>query len=267
MNILDKIVAFKRVEVKARKNTSPVTELEKSPYFTKRMASFYDALDISEPSIIGEFKRKSPSKGLINIHSDPDDVARGYEDAGIAAMSVLTDTEFFGGVNQDLQKVAGFAKIPLLRKDFIIDEYQVIESKSIGASAILLIASILSREEIKFFSGLAFDIGLDVLYEIHEARDLDKVSDRIKIIGVNNRDLNTFDINFENSMKLLSYLPSGCIKVAESGFKTFRNVNLLYSSGYNSFLIGENFMKSDNPGRSAKVFMNDLYKSRNETQN
>ena len=139
------------------------------------MPSFYEALAKPEPSVIGEFKRKSPSKGVINNTADVEQVARGYQDAGIAAMSILTDREFFGGENHDLQKVAGLVKIPFLRKDFIVDEYQVIEAKSIGASAILLIASLLSKKEVIRFSGLAINLGLDILFEIHEERDLDKI--------------------------------------------------------------------------------------------
>lgn len=258
MDLLDKIIAFKRNELKLRKTAIPVSDLENSTFFGREMISFHKALEKPGPSIIGEFKRKSPSKGEINFGSEVEEVARGYEAAGIRAMSILTDSEFFGGENSDLQKVAGFANIPLLRKEFIVDEYQIIESKSIGASAILLIASVLNKKEINRFIELASDLGLNVLFEIHDEKDLDKLNDRIKIIGVNNRNLKTFDVSTENSMKLLNLLPSDCLKVAESGFKSSKEVNILYSLGYKAFLIGENFMKSEDPGKAAEKFINEL---------
>jgi indole-3-glycerol phosphate synthase len=149
MDILDRIIAFKRDEVKVKKRLYPFSKLENSVFFKREMPSFYEALAKSEPSIIAEFKRKSPSKGVINFTADIEQVARGYQEAGIAAISILTDKKFFSGENHDLQKVAGFIKIPLLRKDFIVDEYQVIESKSIGASAVLLIATVLSKKEVR----------------------------------------------------------------------------------------------------------------------
>ena len=167
MDILEIIINHKLKEVEGKKRIIPVSKLEGSEFFKRRMPSFYQALGKPGPSIIGEFKRKSPSKGIINISSEVDEVARGYEKAGIAAMSILTDMEFFGGEEQDLQNIAGFTKIPLLRKDFILDEYQVIESKSIGASSILLIASALTRKEVKNFTELAHSLGMDVLFEVH----------------------------------------------------------------------------------------------------
>lgn len=260
MNVLDEIIAYKRIEVVGKKASTSVNSLESSKYFKRQMPSFYNALIKDGPSIIGEFKRKSPSKGIINIHSEIEDVALGYEEAGVAAISVLTDTEYFGGENQDLLKVAAITKMPILRKEFIIDEYQVIESKSIGASAILLIASVLTKEEVQNLSSIAKGIGLEVLFEIHDEKDLEKLDDNIRIIGVNNRNLKTFEISIENSMKLLSFLPDDCIKVAESGFKSTRDVNVLFALGYNAFLIGENFMKSEDPGKAAKGFINDLIK-------
>ena len=208
MDILDKILAFKMEEVKAKKRLYPVSKLEDSAFFKCKMPSFYEALAKPEISIIGEFKRKSPSKGVLNITSDVEQVARGYEEAGIAAMSILTDKEFFGGENHDLQKVAGFIKIPLLRKDFIVDEYQIIESKSIGAGAILLIASVLNKKEAKRFSELALNLGMDVLFEIHDEKDLEKMNTGIKIIGVNNRNLNTFEVSMDNSTRSLSSFAS-----------------------------------------------------------
>jgi indole-3-glycerol phosphate synthase len=258
MDILDKIIAFKRDEVKIKKRLFPVSKLENSVFFKHEIPSFYEALTKPGPSIIGEFKRKSPSKGFINITADVEQVAKGYEKAGIAAMSILTDKEFFGGENYDLQKVAGFIKIPLLRKDFIIDEYQVVESRSIGAGAILLIASILSKKEIKRLSGLALELGMDILFEIHDEKDLDKINPGIKIIGVNNRNLKSFEVNVNNSRNLFHHLPPNCIKVAESGFQTYNDVKQLFTKGYDAFLIGEKFMRSDNPEVTAAGFVKDL---------
>lgn len=262
MNVLDEIIIFKRKELIGKKTAFPITSLKNSQYFKIEMPSFFRALEKTGPSIIGEYKRKSPSKGIININSQVEEVARDYEEAGIAAISILTDTKYFGGENNDLQKVAGFTKKPLLRKDFIVDEYQIFESKAIGASAILLIASVLSKNEIDDFTGLASDLGMDVLFEIHDEKDIEKVNDKIKIIGVNNRSLKTFEVSIDNSKRLLSQLPVDCIKVAESGFNSLQDVNDLYSIGYDGFLIGEYFMKSENPGVTAKEFIGNLKKFR-----
>jgi indole-3-glycerol phosphate synthase len=258
MDILDIIIAFKKKEIEAKKRFFSVTKLEDSVFFKKPMPSFYEALAKPGPSIIGEFKRKSPSKGVINISSEVEDVAKGYEEAGIAAMSILTDMEFFGGEEQDLQNVAGFTKLPLLRKDFIVDEYQVIESKSIGASAILLIASVLSKKEVSIYTDLALKLGMDVLFEIHEKKDLSKLNHNIRIVGVNNRNLKTQEVNMDHSAELFVHLPQKCLKVAESGFQAHKDVKKLFDSGYDAFLIGENFMRSKNPGKAAAKFLEEL---------
>ena len=260
MDILDKITAFKRSELEVRKKCFPVNRLEDSLFFKREMPSFHDALAKPGPSIIGEFKRKSPSYGLININAEIERVARDYEKAGIAAMSILTDKEFFGGSDHDLRSVAGLVNIPILRKDFIVDEYQVVESKSAGASAILLIAAVLSKKEVSAFTGLSFNLGMDVLLEIHDEKDLEKMSHKIKIIGVNNRNLKTFKVSMEHASLLLPGLPENCLKVAESGFHTYQEVIKLFTAGYDAFLIGGKFMKSKNPGKSAAAFMKDLKK-------
>jgi indole-3-glycerol phosphate synthase len=261
MDVLDKIIAFKRSELKGKKKFLPVRKFEDSAFFKLDMPSFHDALAKPGPSIIGEFKRKSPSNGMININAKVEQVAREYEEAGIAAMSILTDMEFFGGADHDLRNVAGFVKIPLLRKDFIVDEYQVVESKSIGASAILLIAAVLSKKEVGALTELSLNLGMDVLFEIHDEKDLGKMSHKIKIIGVNNRNLKTFEISMDHSRELFSRLPENCLKVAESGFQTYKEVTKLFTTGYNAFLIGGKFMRSKNPGKTAARFMKDLKKS------
>jgi indole-3-glycerol phosphate synthase len=260
MDILEQIAAVKREEVKHRKITAPVSLLEKSSLFGQLRPSFYEALVKPMPSVIGEFKRRSPSKGPINLTADAETVARGYLHAGISAISVLTDEQFFGGSNQDLVNVAGTVDIPLLRKDFVIDEYQVIEAKATGASAILLIAAMLTGREADKLAGLAEELGLDVLFEIHSAEDLGKMNDKIRITGVNNRNLRSFEVSMANSEELLSQLPKDCIKVAESGFSSATDVKKLFENGYDAFLIGENFMKAQDPGKRAAEFMEDLRK-------
>jgi indole-3-glycerol phosphate synthase len=262
MNILDNIVAFKRNEVNVNKRMFPVSKLEDSVYFRREAPSFIEAISKTGPSVIGEFKRKSPSKGIINISADIEKVAGGYQEAGIAAVSILSDKEFFGGENSDILRVAAFIKIPILRKDFIVDEYQVIESKSIGASAILLIASILKRKEAERLTDLAINLGMDVLFEIHNQEDLEKMNQNIKIIGVNNRNLKNFSLSMDNSIDLFEHLPVDKLKVAESGFHTASDVKQLFAIGYNAFLIGEKFMGSDNPGLTSAAFMNELKKGK-----
>ena len=264
MEILEKIVAVKRTEVEEGRKKMPVNLLRMSPFFERSPISFYDSLKKDEPSIIAEFKRRSPSRGIINNISDPEDVARDYSNAGVSAISVLTDREFFGGGNQDLKSVAESSRLPVLRKDFIIDEYQVLEAKAIGASAILLIGSILTRQESDKLTALAFSLGMEVLFEIHDIDDLDKMNSNVRIIGVNNRNLNTFRVDRNNSVRLLQMLPSDCLKVAESGFDTPEQVKMMFSEGYNAFLIGEKFMRSDDPGRNAAEFMQGLRQIQNK---
>ena len=260
MDILEQIAAVKREEVKHRKTTAPFSLLEKSSLFGQPRPSFHEALAQPQPSVIGEFKRRSPSKGPINLTADAITVAKGYMHAGISAVSILTDKQFFGGSNQDLVNVATAIDLPLLRKDFVIDEYQVIEARSLGASAILLIATMLTAREVYQLSALAEDLGLDILFEIHSAEDLDKMNDKIRITGVNNRNLRSFEVSMANSGELLSRLPENCIKVAESGLSSPGDVKKLFRNGYDAFLIGENFMKARDPGRKAAEFMEDLTK-------
>ena len=258
MEILKSIIDNKRKEIELKKQRISIKMLEKSEFFGVKMPSFYDALNQPSPSIIAEYKRKSPSKGIINLNSDVKDVAIGYEEAGVAAISILTDFIFFGGESDDLKKVAAFINIPILRKDFIVDEYQVIESKAIGACAILLIASVLNKNEIKNLSNLASNLGLEVLFEIHTEKDIEKLSPSIRIIGVNNRNLLTFETDIEHSASLFSALPDNCLKVAESGIRTHTDVLKLFNSGYDAFLIGEHFMRTEDPGKAAARFIKKL---------
>ena len=184
---------------------------------------------------------------------------KGYEQAGASAISVLTDS-FFDGKNEDLEEAFSLVGIPLLRKDFIIDPYQIIESKSLGASAILLIAAILTGEEVKEFSKIAYDLELEVLFEIHSIEELDLMAENIRIVGVNNRDLKTFGVDIQNSRKTLKHIPEHMIKVAESGINSAEVISELYRMGFDAFLIGENFMKEKDPAHEARNFINKINK-------
>ena len=202
MNILDNIVAFKRNEVKVNKKMFPVSKLEDSVYFRRKASSFIEAISKPGPSVIGEFKRKSPSKGTINLVSDIEQVTSGYCRYGASALSVLTDSKFFGGSSTDLSHARVICRVPILRKDFIIEEYQIIESRAIGADAILLIAATLSKHRILQLARFARSIGLQVLLEIHNSNEIEMVNEFVNLIGVNNRDLNTFSVNTKISLEM-----------------------------------------------------------------
>ena len=204
---------------------------------------------------------QSPSKGIINETALVENVTTGYSNAGASALSVLTDTNFFGGTNEDVLATRQVNTIPILRKDFTIDEHQIIEAKSIGANAILLIAAILTKVEIKEFTELAHSIGLEVLLEIHTNEELDKYIPEISIVGINNRNLKTFEVDFENSIRLAKSLPAGTVKIAESGISDYKNINYLKAHGFDGFLIGENFMKTENPGLACNEFINKINKN------
>ncbi|NQX82006.1 MAG: indole-3-glycerol phosphate synthase TrpC [Flavobacteriaceae bacterium] len=257
MNILDKIVANKIEEVKTHRLEIPVAKLVKSPNFKRASISLKKSLlEVGSNGIIAEFKRQSPSKGTINARADIEKVTLGYVEAGVAAQSILTDYNYFGGSFLDLVKARSVQTVkPILRKDFIIDGYQIVESKAIGADAILLIASILTKDQIKQFSNLAADLGLEVLYEIHNAEELDKIDADNKIIGINNRNLKTFEVDLENSIRLASSIPDNCIKVSESGISNPETVKYLRENGFNGFLIGENFMKAESPEQACVEFL------------
>jgi len=258
MGILEEITNTKKKEIQTGIKEKPVSELRKSHFFNREVPSLESALDIKGPAIITEFKRRSPSKGLINICSELTEVTKGYQASGASAVSVLTDMEYFGGHIRDLSATAQILEIPVLRKDFIIDEYQVIEAKSAGASAILLIGSIIDKNQSRLLTKLACDLGMSVLFEIHDLKDLDVMDPSIRIIGVNNRNLNTFNIDMENSVELLSQLPAESIKVAESGFSSPADVKKMHGYGYNAFLIGTLFMSSPDPAEKAKSFIAEL---------
>lgn len=258
-NILDNIVADKRKEVDLRKSIIPTKQLEASVLFDRETYSLSNALKNSPSGIIAEHKRRSPSKSVINQSLNVQDVAMGYENAGVSGMSVLTDGKYFGGSLDDLLIARSSSQLPLLRKEFIIDEYQIIEAKAHGADVVLLIAAILTRDEIKAFSELTKSLALDVLLEVHNAEELHKsIMPSLDMLGVNNRNLKTFEVNLETSKRLSEQIPDDFVKVSESGISSVNAIKELQPYGYKGFLIGENFMKTDNPGANASEFIKSL---------
>jgi len=256
MNILNKIIEYKRPKLMEQKELIPIKLLEKSIYFETPVVSMKEYLNREGASgVIAEFKRKSPSKGDINKYACVEDVTLGYMQAGASALSVLTDTEYFGGKNEDLTIARKYNYCPILRKDFIFDEYQIFEAKSIGSDVILLIAEVLSEKEITHLSGVAKSLGLEVLMEIHSKDQLHKLNDNIDIIGVNNRNLKTFEVSIENSKSLSEFLPSDLIRISESGINKPEDIKELKNYGYKGFLIGERFMKTPRPQQACKTFI------------
>ena len=256
MKILDKIVEDKKIEINKLLSNSSISKLENSHLFSRKCISLKESIKNNNSGIICEFKRRSPSNQNINYISSLSDVVSGYEEAGAAGLSILTNKEYFDGDTQDIIDIRDISNLPILRKEFIISEYQVIETKSIGSDAILLIASILSKEEIIGYSSLAKSIGLEVLLEIHSEDELYKISgDDIDIVGVNNRNLDTLEIDLNNSIELYGKIPSKFVKISESGISEVESILKLKEVGYNGFLIGEKFMKTNNPMESAYDFI------------
>ena len=261
MTILDKIIAFKKTEIAKIKAEIPVKKLIESPNFKNETFSLKKSLlQLNSTGIIAEFKRQSPSKGIINDQATIADVTNGYLNANVAAQSILTDTSFFGGTMADLMEARVInQQVPILRKDFIVDGFQIVEAKAIGADVILLIAACLTEQELKNYGQLANDLGLEVLYEVHTQEELDKINDLDnKIIGINNRNLKNFEVDLEHSIKLANQIPDTCIKVSESGISDPRIITGLKEHGFHGFLIGENFMKTDNPGLACKEFIDQI---------
>jgi len=261
MNILDQIIADKIIELKERKSLMPVSHLENTEYFNRTPNSLLKSLKTIEgPGIIAEFKRKSPSKGIINDNVKIDKITKGYVDAGVAGISVLTDTTYFGGSLYDLMIARRTnPTIPILRKDFIVDEYQILEAKAIGSDVILLIAACLSPLETLQLASFARSLALEVILEIHCEEELNHINDAITIVGVNNRNLKTMEVNIENSVSLFPKIDKRFIPISESGISHSTEVNTLFEVGYRGFLMGENFMRTADPAYSCKEFI-DLFK-------
>ncbi len=257
MNILDKIVARKVQEVAEAKAKTSIQALENKSYFSRETYALKTfLLDPTKTAIIAEYKRKSPSKGIINDFSTVEEVTTGYTKAGASALSVLTDINFFMGKPEDVLVARAVNDIPILRKEFIIDEYQIIEAKALGADIILLIAAILTPQQINQFAKLAKSLGLSTLLEVHDKEELERsFSQHLDVIGVNNRNLKDFSVSVNTSLQLGPLIPNEFLKISESAISDIETINLLKQAGFNGFLIGENFMKTQNPGKAMQDFV------------
>lgn len=254
MNILEKIIARKKEEITLAKSIVSVKELEKQAGFSASCISLKQSFLAGKKSgIIAEHKRKSPSKGIINDSLSVEFIIQGYENAGASALSILTDFDFFGGTKEDLIAARKATNLPILRKDFMIDEYQILEAKAWGADVILLIAANLEVNQLRNLAQFAKKLGLEVLMEVHSKEELlQNINPDVDFIGVNNRNLKTFDVSIQNSLELADLIPNEFIKIAESGLTTENEIKTLQKVGYKGFLIGEMFMRTQNPGESCK---------------
>jgi indole-3-glycerol phosphate synthase len=256
-NILDKIVAKKRREIDSDRLKIPMVRHEESENFFRECFPLRQfVLDPARTGVIAEFKRQSPSKGIINNTATVKQVTQGYVSAGASALSVLTDRSFFGGRKSDLIEARKANQIPVLRKEFMLDEYQVVEAKALGADIILLIAAILKPEEIQKLAKLAKSLGMSVLLEVHNLPELERsIFPELDAIGVNNRNLGTFEVSVQHSYDLVEHIPADFLKISESGLSDPKTITDLRAAGFDGFLIGENFMKTQDPGRAMKEFV------------
>lgn len=258
MTILDTIIEHKKEEVATRRRATPAAQLQQEPLFHRGCFSASAFLmDECRTGIIAEFKRRSPSKGIINDQAAVTDVTRAYADHGASCISVLTDTHFFGGSTQDLLD-ARFNDVPLLRKDFMIDPYQVTEAKAMGADLILLIAACLSKAQVLDLSAQAVSLGMEVLLELHADEELGHICSDTRLVGINNRDLKTFIVDIDRSLAMAGQLPPETIKIAESGISSVEMVRRFRKNGFRGFLMGENFMKESDPGLAFAKFAGEM---------
>lgn len=256
-DILNEIIEHKRIEIEAQKKTISAENLQAN--FKERVPhSLRKALATSSSGIIAEFKRKSPSKGWINEKADPLTVTQGYQEAGASALSILTDEHFFGGNLKDIQAVREHISIPILRKDFIIDEYQLYQARFVGADAILLIAAALSIEKCKQLTRKAHELNLEVLLELHYEEEMEYITEETDLVGINNRNLGSFHTDVNHSFEMIHHLPSSKICVSESGISNPSTVIKLRQEGFKGFLIGGYFMTSENPSRALQQFIEEL---------
>lgn len=257
MTILDKIIERKKQEIASAKSKISLQKLKDSEFFSRETFSLKQSVK-SRSGIIAEFKRKSPTKGIINDKVSPLEVVSRYEKFGASGISILTDSEFFGGNFQDILNIRNEIKIPILRKDFMVDEYQFYEAKSIGADAVLLIASCLSPDQVQEFTDLAHELNLEVLLEIHTEDELAHFNKNIDLAGINNRNLRDFKVDLQHSVNLKNQLPNGVISVAESGIYSVEDYQFLKNKGFDAFLMGEFFMKNENPGEAFEKFVKEV---------
>lgn len=260
MTILEAIVEHKRQEVTSRKNEITISSLMSMEYFARETVSLKKSLLETDPfAIIAEIKRSSPSAGKLKVNVDPPQIGKKYEQNGAAAISVLTDEKFFNGTLEDLRAVRGTTTIPLLRKEFIINDYQVFEAKAFGADAILLIAGIVERSQLLELFLAAHELKLECLVEIYEERELEKLNfDLMKIVGINNRDLHTFQVDIGKTLTMAYHIPGDVTLVSESGIHSAEDIMKLKSAGIQAALIGEHFMKSEHPGQALKNLLDGL---------
>jgi indole-3-glycerol phosphate synthase len=259
MSILDNIIKDQIELVQARKKEVSIDALTASKFFSRQSLSLkHNILQKEFPAVIAEFKRKSPSKPDININADITTVPLGYEAGGASALSILTNEKYFMGKDEDIWQTRPHVNIPILRKEFIIDEYQLYEAKAMGADLVLLIAEVLSKNEALFLAKKAHELKLEVLMELHDETELSKLNDEVDFVGVNNRNLKNFVTTIQTSIDIYDKLPSEMIKVSESGIHSYEEVIVLYNKGYKAFLIGENFMKNSDPGASCGQFILDI---------
>lgn len=257
-DILSEIVANKRFEVDFQKRSISPQQLEDGLTNTTKVRSMRASLAASSSGIIAEFKRRSPSKGWINENAEVSTIVPGYQAAGASALSILTDEKFFGGTLKDTRNVRPLVDIPIIRKDFIVDEYQLYQAKIIGADAVLLIAAVLTEDQCAELTDKSHSLGLEVLLEIHSERELSYINSKVDMIGINNRNLGSFHTDVNNSFALAAQLPADALLVSESGISDPATVQKLRAAGFRGFLIGENFMKENNPPQALKNFINQL---------
>ena len=254
-DILSEIIANKRFEVDLQKQAISIEQLQEGISEAPVIRSMKQALASSKSGVIAEFKRRSPSKGWIKQDARPEEIVLSYATAGAAALSILTDEKFFGGSLKDIRIARPLVEIPILRKDFIIDEYQLYQAKIVGADAVLLIAAALEQEKCNELTEKAHSLGLEVLLEIHSPEELSYINEKIDMVGINNRNLGTFFTNVENSFRLAGQLPQDAVLVSESGISDPEIVKRLRTAGFRGFLIGETFMKTEQPGETLQNFL------------
>lgn len=260
-DILEEIIAHKRIEIAAQEQNVPISFLEDLLEKNDDMAKVHSmkaSLAASATGIIAEFKRRSPSKDWINRNADAKVIPASYQQAGASALSILTDEHFFGGGLRDIRAARPTVSLPILRKDFIISRYQLLQAKAAQADAVLLIAAALSKEECNALACEAHKLGLEVLLEMHHEGELDYVNEYVDMAGINNRNLGTFHTDVENSFRMAEKLPADILKVSESGISNLQTVKLLRQEGFRGFLIGETFMKTANPGNTLSTFIKKL---------
>lgn len=257
-DVLSEIIANKRLEVDLQKRTISLEQLQDGIIETTPVRSMKQALASSDSGIIAEFKRRSPSKGWIQQEARPEEVIPAYVAAGASALSILTDEKFFGGSLKDIRAARPLVQVPILRKDFIIDEYQLYQAKIVGADAVLLIAAVLEPTQCQELAAQAHELGLEVLLEIHRAEELPYINKVIDMVGINNRNLGTFVTDIDHSFRLAGQLPQNTLLVSESGISSPDTVKRLRAVGFRGFLIGETWMKTPQPGETLRNFLQSI---------